>query len=50
MESLFKRLLTYYQISEEEYSSLTMEVTKENFALGHSFDDMDNCVRVVETR
>ena len=48
MESLFKRLLNYYQISEEEYSSLTMEVTKENFALGHSFDDMDNCVRVVE--
>ena len=48
MESLFKRLLNYYQISEEDYSSLTMEVTKENFALGHSFDDMDNCVRVVE--
>ena len=48
MESLFKRLLDYYQISEEDYANLIMDVTKENFASGHSFDSMADCVRVVE--
>ena len=49
MESLFKRLLDYYQISEEDYASLTMDVTKDNFANGHAFDSMADCVRVVES-
>ena len=49
MESLFKRLLDYYQISEDEYRSLTMPVTEDNFYLGHTFKDMDKCVEVVRT-
>ena len=48
MESLFKRLLDYYQISEDDYRSLTMPVDEKNFFLGHSFKDMDKCVEVVK--
>ena len=48
MESLFKRLLDYYQITEDDYRYLTMPVTEDNFYLGHTFKDMDNCVRVVK--
>ena len=49
MESLFKRLLDYYQISEDEYRSLTMPVTIDNFYQGHAFKDMDKCVALVKT-
>ena len=48
METLFKRLLDYYQIDEEQYSSLTMPVNQDNFALGHTFKDMDRCVAIVK--
>ena len=48
MKSLFDRLLDYYHISKDDYALLTMEVTKDNFASGHEFIDMDNCVRVVK--
>ena len=48
MESLFKRLLDYYQISENDYRLLTMDVNEDNFALGHTFDNMDECVQIVK--
>ena len=48
MESFFKRLLNYYHIDENDYRLLTMDVTTDNFALGHSFEQMDDCVRVVK--
>ena len=48
MESLFKRLLDYYQISEDEYRVLTMPVTISNFYEGHAFKDMDKCVALVK--
>ena len=48
MESLFNRLLTYYQINEEDYQKLIMPVNEDNFAFGHTFKDMADCVRVVK--
>ena len=48
MESLFKRLLAYYHISEEDYALLTMDVNEDNFASGHAFSSMDECVRIVK--
>ena len=48
MDSLFKRLLDYYQISEEDYASLTMPVSEESFAEGHSFKNMAECVSIVK--
>ena len=48
MESLFNRLLAYYQISKEDYDLLTMDVNEENFALGHTFEKMDECVALVK--
>lgn len=48
METLFKRLLDYYQINEDDYKKLIAPVSEENFDAGHSFKDMDNCVRVVK--
>ena len=48
METLFKRLLDYYQIDEDEYRLLTMPVDEENFAAGHAFKDIGECVRVVK--
>ena len=48
MESLFKRLLAYYHISEDDYALLTMDVNEDNFASGHSFNSMDECVRIVK--
>ena len=47
MESLLNRLLTYFQISESEYQKLLAPVSEENFAMGHSFKDIDKCVEVV---
>ena len=49
MESLLKRLLTYFQISESEYQKLLAPVSEENFAMGHSFKDIDKCVEVVRS-
>ena len=48
MESLFTRLLDYYQISEDDYRSLTMPVNEDNFFEGRHFKDMANCVEVVK--
>ena len=48
METLFKRLLTFYQIEESDYQKLIAPVTEESFALGHAFKDMDQCVNVVK--
>ena len=48
MESLLARLLKYYHIDENNYRLLTMDVTIDNFADGHSFLHMDDCVRVVK--
>ena len=48
MEDLYQRLLDYYQISEDDYRSLTMDVNEDNFYLGHAFKDMDKCVEVVK--
>ena len=48
MESLFERLLNYYHISESDYANLTMDVNEDNFASGHSFKMMDECVRIVK--
>ena len=48
MEDLFKRLLDYYQINEDDYRFLTMPVNEDNFYLDHHFKDMDQCVEVVK--
>ena len=48
MESLFKRLLAYYQINEDDYRHLTMPINEDNFAEGHTFDSMDQCVAIVK--
>ena len=48
MEALFKRLLDYYQINEEEYAQLIMDVDEHNFSLNHAFDNMQECVAVVK--
>ena len=48
MEDLFKRLLDYYQINEDDYRLLTMPVNKDNFFEGHYFKDMAKCVDVVK--
>ena len=46
-DTLFQRLLKYFQIDESDYLELTKEVTIDNFALGHSFKDMDKAVSIV---
>ena len=48
MESLFKRLLAYYDLSEDDYRLLTKDVTEDNFADGHTFDKMDECVSALK--
>ena len=48
MENLFKRLLDYYHINEDDYRLLTMPVDEETFASGHHFKDMEQCIRVVK--
>lgn len=48
MEQLFKRLLDYYQIDENEYQKLIAPVDEDNFAMGHTFKDTDKCVEVVK--
>ena len=48
MDSLFNRLLHYYQIDENEYQKIIAPVDETNFAMGHSFKDIDKCVEVVK--
>ncbi len=47
-ETLFQRLLNYYQIDESTYLEMNKEVTIDNFAMGHSFKDMDKAVALVK--
>ena len=48
METLFKRLLDYYQITKEDYQNLIKPVDEDNFDSGHSFQDMDQVVALVK--
>ena len=48
MDSLFNRLLHYYQIDENEYQKIIAPVDETNFAMGHTFKDIDKCVEVVK--
>ncbi len=48
MEDLLTRLLTFYQISYDDYRTLIAPVDKDNFAVGHSFDSMNDCIAVVK--
>lgn len=47
-DTLFQRLLNYFQIDESEYLELTKEVTIDNFAFGHQFKDLDKAVALVK--
>ncbi len=46
--SLFERLLEYYQIDEATYLEITKPVTIDSFSAGHSFKDMDKAVALVK--
>ena len=46
--TLFERLLEYYDISEADYLELTREVSIDNFALGHEFKGMDIAVTLTK--
>ena len=48
METLFKRLLDYYQITKEDYQNLIKPVNEDNFDSGHSFKNMDQVVALVK--
>ena len=48
MESLFARLLSYYQISQTDYQKLIQEVDESNFDAGHHFKDIEQCVAFVK--
>ena len=48
MEDLFKRLLNFYQINEDDYRSLIMPVNEQNFYLGHTFKEMNDCVSLIK--
>ena len=48
MESLFNRLLKYYQISETDYEKLIQPVDESNFAMGHHFQDIEKAVALVK--
>lgn len=48
MEPLFLRLLNYYHLSEEEYAQLVRPVTTDNFASGHYFENIDQCVTLLK--
>ena len=48
MEDLLTRLLYFYHLNKDEYQSLIAPVDESNFAIGHSFKDMDKCVALVE--
>ena len=47
-KSLLERLLDFYHISYEDYLNLTKDVDLSNFASGHTFNDIDNCVSLVK--
>lgn len=47
-ESLLEKLLDFYHINYEEYLSLTKDVSLDNFAIGHKFDQMEDAVKLVK--
>ena len=47
-KSLLERLLDYYHISYDQYSSLVKDVSLSSFRNGHEFDDIDNAVNLVK--
>ena len=47
-DTLFERLLDYFQISEEQYKQLIAPVSAQSFAYGRSFKDMDKAVALVK--
>ena len=48
MEDLLTRLLNFYHLKKDDYQSLTAPIDESNFASGHFFKDMDNCVALLE--
>ena len=48
MESLFKRLLAFYHINEDDYKQLIAGVSEFNFAQNHAFKNMDEAVNLVK--
>lgn len=48
MEDLLTRLLSFYHISYDDYRALIMPVNQDNFASGHCFDSMNECIEVVK--
>lgn len=47
-DTLFQRLLKYFNINEETYLELNKQVTIDNFCAGHSFKDLDKAVDIVK--
>ena len=47
-QSLFKRLLDYYHISEEQYHEITNPVSAKSFAMGHEFDHINEAISLVK--
>lgn len=47
-KDLFKRLLEYYQIDENDYANLIRPVSSKTFAHGHKFDHIDEAVKMVK--
>ena len=47
-ESFLEKLLGFYHINYEEYLSLTKDVSLDNFATGHKFDQMEDAVKLVK--
>ncbi|HPY79438.1 MAG TPA: DHH family phosphoesterase [Bacilli bacterium] len=47
-DKLFEKLLNYYHIDMEGYKSITSPVDESNFALGHSFDHIEEAVALVK--
>ena len=47
-DTLFERLLDYFQINKEQYEQLIAPVSIDSFARGRSFKDMDKAVNLVK--
>lgn len=47
-DTLLKRLLNFYHIDEKDYEELIKPYDLSNFASGHTFDDIDNAVKLVK--
>lgn len=48
-DSLFSRLLKYYNITENEYFDLTSSVHENDFLLGHTFKQIEEAIMLVRT-